>query len=77
MGKCMDNRYDRNIYCPFYKGTERNIVICCEGPVKNTKIRLGFSRPKYCKDYLEKYCYGKTCEGCRVYQCANAKYEEE
>ena len=77
MSKKLDNRYDKNVFCPFYKGTEGGQTIRCESPITGTVIRLGFSRRSKCKEYIENFCYEKTCAGCPIYQCTNAKYEEE
>jgi len=73
----LQNIYDKGIYCPFYKGTEKSQVIRCEGPIARTIIRVGFPGKTKFKEYLAEYCQTRKCEFCRVYQCANAKYEEE
>ena len=76
-GDKYDNAGDKRAYCPFFKGTIKHQKIVCEGPIARTNVWVTFSTPKRMKDYMERYCYGKACEGCMVYQCANAKYEEE
>lgn len=77
MGKTLDNLYDKNVFCPFYKGTENKQVIKCEGPIKGTTVRLSFSRKDRMDEYMETYCYEKKCWECRIYEAADAKYGEE
>ena len=73
-----DNVANPDVFCPFYKGTESNRqVLRCEGPYDNTAIRLGFAGKKKCLQHMERYCYTKECEKCRVYRCIMEKYEEE
>lgn len=76
-GHTLDNRYDKYVFCPFYKGTENRQVIRCEGPVNGTVVRLGFSRKAKFQEYMEEYCYTKKCWECRIYEAADAKYGEE
>ena len=73
----LDNLFNADVYCPFYKGTEHQQVIRCEGPVNNTALRLGFAGKNKCSEYREQYCNTKHCEKCRVYRCIMLKYEEE
>lgn len=77
MAKKVDNQASADAYCPFYKGTEHQQVIRCEGPVENTALRFGFAGKRKCIQYLERYCNTKECEKCRIYQCVMMKYEEE
>lgn len=77
MAKKLDNLASVDVYCPFFKGTEHQQVIRCEGPVDKTALRFGFAGKKKCLQYMETYCNTKECEKCRIYQCVMMKYEEE
>lgn len=77
MAKQLDNMASADVYCPFYKGTEHQQVIRCEGPVEKTALRFGFAGKKKCQQYMEQYCNTKECEQCRIYKCVMMKYEEE
>ena len=72
-----DNLFDKRVYCPFFKGTEHSQLIRCEGPIPGTTLRVGFTGKAKCAKYMQQYCITRECVKCRVYQCANAKYEEE
>ena len=76
-GEKYDDRGDKKVFCPFYKGTVGGQKIVCEGPVKNTNVWLTFAGKLKLKAYMEEYCYQRECWRCRVYECADAKYGEE
>lgn len=69
-----DNLYDREVFCPFYKGT-RKYTIICEGPYKGTTFHLVLRGKERMLMHLQIYCCGKGCEKCLVYRAANHKYE--
>lgn len=77
MGQRSEALFDRDIYCPFYKGTEGGRVIKCEGPYPNTALRLTLSGKRKFDQYRDRYCNTRYCEKCRVYRCIMMKYEEE
>ena len=78
MGKSqnLDNSSDTDVFCPFYKGTENQQVIRCEGPYDQTAVRIGFAGKKKCKSFMDRYCNTKYCEECRMYRCIMTKYSD-
>ena len=77
MATKLDNISSADVFCPFYRGTEHQQVIRCEGPVEKTALRFGFAGKRRCQQYMELYCNTRDCEKCRIYQCVMMKYEEE
>ncbi len=71
-----DHIFDKIVFCPFYRATEHQQVIRCEGPVDGTSLRLSFSGKKRCREYVEQYCAKKACEQCTIYKIAQAKYND-
>lgn len=78
MGKSqnLDNSSNADAFCPFWKGTENQQVIRCEGPYDQTAVRIGFAGKKKCRVFMERYCFTEQCEECRMYRCIMAKYDE-
>ena len=72
-----DNLYDRDVFCPFYKGTERDRTIKCEGPYDRTVVRMTLNGKRRFDAHRHAYCNSRECEKCRIYQCVMKKYEEE
>lgn len=70
-------RYEREAFCPFFRGIKGKSTIQCEGPIHKTWISLTFKSEAARSSYFNKYCSEKACAECRVYQAANEKYEEE
>lgn len=72
-----DNKYDKDIFCPFFKGTKK-MTIKCEGPYKSTAyVQMTYYRLGRMERHIEQYCKTANCEKCRVYRAAMEKYDEE
>ena len=71
-----DRLYDRDAFCPFYRGTRGKTSILCEGPIARSWITLTLKNRKAFDSYRSSRCNTKDCEECPVYKIANEKYEE-
>lgn len=71
-----EKRYTVAVECPFYmRNTLHEIV--CEGAEPNTVITVRYKYRKQREEYMENFCADRCFQGCRYYQAANEKYEDE
>ena len=58
----MNGRFDAEIECPYYRDREKQFIKC-EGPVKDSSLKLTFATPQQLMDYRKEYCRScwKTC----------------
>lgn len=69
--KLRDSTYAQ---CPFYKGHIQG-VICCEGPVEGSVLRLSFASCQLQADHRRGFCEKMDYGRCPVARMLEAKYE--
>lgn len=63
------------VRCPYYKH-ERQSVICCEGPTKNSSIHMAFASTAQRKEYEKQFCQ-KCWADCLIASAHNKKWNYE
>ena len=72
----MKHRQDVLVKCPYYKGEDKQEIIC-EGVQKDSAIHLTFDTPANLRDYKKRFCKGWCFNRCLIADMLNRKYEYE
>lgn len=75
-GTSRDGIYDKEAWCPFYRGTRNKLAICCEGPYRRSALQLTFYSREAFDKHRAQYCNTADCVKCRVYESINRQYEK-
>lgn len=70
-----DHLYDREVVCPFYRGTKDQQTILCEGPFDGSYLGLTIPERQLFDCQRKNYCNGGF-KNCEIYRMVLEKYKD-
>lgn len=70
-----DHRYDKEVLCPFWRGTRDTTTILCEGPFDGSYIGLTIPERRLFDLQRKNYCNGDF-RRCEIYNMTVEKYKD-